>query len=261
MILESLFSPFTVDHQEEDSFIYRLDPRTKLGLLVGVTILSVYMNNLIWLLGLELVLISLTIISGTLRNMARFLFLFFLFGALAVGLLALITGNLNYSLESFSPFFARFGIMITAGLLFAFTTSPNNLARALEKMYFPPPLSFTLTITLRYIPTLAREAESIRNALKLRGISLSAWDILRKPSYFYRGMIIPLLIRTLKLSDEIAIAAESRGFNGGEGRSSLNTIKMGKNDLTFTLVMTTSCLILFLMDKTSFLTFKIPMGA
>jgi len=251
VIIESLFSPFTAQKHDEDSLVHRLDPRTKMGLLLGVTLLSVYLDNIIMLLALEMVLLVLTFISRTFWSMIRFLLFFFTFGIIAVVVLALITGNLNYSLVSFSPFFARFGVMITAGLLFAFTTSPNNLAQALEKMRFPAPLSFTLTITLRYIPTLAREAGAIMNALKLRGINLSLWDIIRKPSYFYRGMIIPLLIRTLKLSDEIAIAAESRGFNGGEGRSSLNTLKMGVNDLSFAAFMVISGFTLLLIDKTS----------
>jgi energy-coupling factor transport system permease protein len=251
VILESLFSPFTTEINEEDSQVHRLDPRTKMGLLLGVTLLSVYMDNIILLLTLEILLLILAVISRTFRSMIRFLLLFFTFGIIAVVALALITGNLNYSLISFSPFFARFGVMVTAGLLFAFTTSPNNLAQALEKMRFPAPLSFTLTITLRYIPTMAREAGAIMNALKLRGINLSAWDIIRRPSYFYRGMIIPLLIRTLKLSDEIAIAAESRGFNGGKGRTSLNTLKIGANDITFVVFMLLSGFILFIIDKSS----------
>jgi energy-coupling factor transport system permease protein len=253
VILESLFSPFTTEINEEDSLVHRLDPRTKMGLLLGVTLLSIYMDNIILLLTLETLLIFLAVISRTFRSMIRFLLLFFTFGIIAVVILALITGNLNYSLISFSPFFARFGVMVTAGLLFAFTTSPNNLAQALEKMRFPAPLSFTLTITLRYIPTLAREAGAIMNALKLRGINLSAWDIIRRPSYLYRGMIIPLLIRTLKLSDEIAIAAESRGFNGGEGRTSLNTLKIGANDFAFAFFMVLSGFTLFIIDKSSLL--------
>lgn len=258
MILESLFSPFTNEINEEDSLVHRLDPRTKMGLLLGVTFLSVYMDNIILLLTLETMLIILAIISRTFQSMIRFLLIFFIFGLIAVVALALITGNFNYSLVSFSPFFARFGVMITAGLLFAFTTSPNNLAQALEKMRFPAPLSFTLTITLRYIPTLAREAGAIMNALKLRGIKLSAGDIIRRPNYFYRGMIIPLLIRTLKLSDEIAIAAESRGFNGGRERSSMNMLKIGLIDLSFAIFMVLSGFTLLLIDKSSLLT--IPGG-
>lgn len=254
MILESLFSPFTTEINEEDSMVHRLDPRTKIGLLLGVTLLSVYIDNIIILLVLETLLLSLAVISETFWRMIRFLLFFFIFGLIAVIVLALITGNFNYSLVYFSPFFARFGLMVTAGLIFAFTTSPNNLAQALEKMHFPAPLSFTLTITLRYIPTLAREAGAIMNALKLRGINLSAWDIIRRPSYFYRGIIIPLLIRTLKLSDEIAIAAESRGFNGENGRSSLSKLKIGIKDISFAVFMVIFCFTLLWADKSLLLT-------
>ena len=177
-----------------------------------------------------------------------------MFWVLAIVITTLITGDITYSIEYFSPFFARFFILIAAGFLFAFTTPPQKLAQSLQKLKFPPSIIFTLTITLRYIPTLAREAESIVNALKLRGIRIKGMDLIKKPSYFYRGLIIPLIIRTIKMADEVAIAAESRGFKSNNHRSSLNDVKLGKNDYFFGIGTSIILIFILIIDNTFLIT-------
>lgn len=193
-------------------------------------------------------------ISRILKSVFKFMIFFLIFWVLAIVITTIITGDIAYSVEYFSPFFARFFILITAGFLFAFTTPPQKLAQSLQKLKFPPSIIFTLTITLRYIPALAREAESIVNALRLRGIKISGTDLIKNPIYFYRGLIIPLIIRTIKMADEVAIAAESRGFKSNNHRSSLNNVKLGKNDYSFAVVTSIILIFVVMIDKTSLIT-------
>ena len=199
-------------------------------------------------------LFLLMVVSRILKSVLKFMIFFLMFWVLAIVITTIITGDIAYSVEYFSPFFARFFILIAAGFLFAFTTPPQKLAQALQKLKVPPSIIFTLTITLRYIPTLAREAESIVNALKLRGIKIKGMDLIKNPSYFYRGLIIPLIIRTIKMADEVAIAAESRGFKSNNHRSSLNDVKLGKNDYSFVFVTSILLIFVFMIDKTSLIT-------
>lgn len=201
-------------------------------------------------------LFALMTVSKILKSVSKFIFFFIIFWIAAILITTLITRDLSYSVSYFSPFFARFFIILSAGFLFAFTTPPHKLAQSLQKMKFPPSAIFTLTITLRYIPTLAREAESIINALKLRGIKIKGMDLIKKPSYFYRGIIIPLIIRTIKISDEVTIAAESRGFKANYNRSSLNEIKLGKNDYAFAIAASTLLIFVILIDKMSLISLK-----
>ncbi|MGC9516072.1 MAG: energy-coupling factor transporter transmembrane component T family protein [Methanomicrobiales archaeon] len=238
MINSEIFSPFRGEFQKEDlTFFHNLDPRVKMGFVIGITLLCALIQNTMLLAILGASIIVMMVISRTLSKVGKFLLLFIIFCSLAVALTFLITGNFLYSLEHFTPFFLRFFVMISAGLLFAFTTPPQKLAQSLEKIKIPTSLTFTLTIAIRYIPTLAREASAIFNALKLRGVNLSAWDFIKKPSYIYRGIIIPLIIRTIKLSDEIAIAAESRGFCSTKNRSCLNDVKFTYKDYSFVLIL------------------------
>jgi energy-coupling factor transport system permease protein len=228
-----------------------LDPRTKLVLLIAVTVLCAFIENIILLIAMGVCLFALMALSKILKSVFKFMIFFIIFWATAIIITTVITRDLAYSVGYFSPFFARFFIILSAGFLFAFTTPPSKLAQSLQKLKFPPSIIFTFTITLRYIPTLAREAESIINALKLRGIKIKGMDLIKRPSYFYRGIIIPLIIRTIKISDEVAIAAESRGFKANYQRSSLNEIKLGRNDFAFTITASTLLIFIIILDKLS----------
>lgn len=252
MINSEIFSPFKGEFEKgEISFFHKIDPRVKMGFVVGMTLLCALIQNNLLLGVLVLLIIMMLFLSNTLTKVGKFLLIFILFCALAIFLTFIITGNLLYSMEHFTPFFLRFFVMISAGLLFAFTTSPQKLAQSLEKMKVPTSLTFTLSIAIRYIPTLAREASTIFKALKLRGVKISAWDFIRKPSYIYRGMIIPLIIRTIKLSDEIAIAAESRGFCSSKDRSSLNEVELTMKDyrFIFVIIIVTTCFLILDASK------------
>ncbi|MDI6644039.1 MAG: energy-coupling factor transporter transmembrane component T [Methanobacteriaceae archaeon] len=238
MINSEIFSPFKGEFDEgEISFFHKLDPRVKMGFVVGITLLCAFIQSNILLGLLVLLVIMMMILSNTLTKVGKFLLIFILFCALAIFLTFIITGNLLYAMKHFIPFFLRFFVMISTGLLFAFTTPPQKLAQSLEKMKVPTSVTFTLSIAIRYIPTLAREASAIFKALKLRGVKISTWDFIKKPGYIYRGMIIPLIIRSIKLSDEIAIAAESRGFCISNDRSSLNEVEFGMKDYRFILLI------------------------
>lgn len=228
-----------------------MDPRTKLVFLIAITVLCAFIENIILLLAIGGGLLVLMALSKILKSVSKFMLFFIIFWVVAIIITTIITKDIAYSVGYFSPFFARFFIIISAGFLFAFTTTPHKLAQSLQKLKFPPSIIFTLTITLRYIPTLAREAESIINALKLRGIKIKGLDLIKRPLYIYRGIIIPLIIRTIKISDEVAISAETRGFKANYHRKSLNDVNFKKNDYIFT--FTASLLLIFVMviDKAS----------
>ncbi|GAB4316415.1 MAG: CbiQ family ECF transporter T component [Methanobacteriaceae archaeon] len=252
MITSEIFSPFKGEFDEgEISFFHKLDPRVKMGFVVGITLLCAVIKSNLLLGVLVLLVIMMVLISNTLTKVGKFLLIFILFCAMAIFLTFFISGNLLYSMEHFTPFFLRFFVMISAGLLFAFTTPPQRLAQSLEKMKIPTSVTFTLSIAIRYIPTLAREASAILKALKLRGVKISAWDFIKKPSYIYRGMIIPLIIRTIKLSDEIAIAAESRGFCSSKDRTSLNKVEFTMKDygFIFMIIFISSCFLILDASK------------
>jgi energy-coupling factor transport system permease protein len=100
--------------------------------------------------------------------------------------------------------------------LFFQTTSPKDLAQALVRLGLPYAFGFVLTVSMEFIPVLARRAANIRDAQRSRGIPVGGgWRGLR----FLPALLGPLLIQAFKLADEMAEALEARGFgSAGRGR-------------------------------------------
>ena len=81
-------------------------------------------------------------------------------------------------------------------------------------MGLPYAFSFVLTVSMEFIPVLARRTGNIRDAQRARGIPVGlGWRGLR----YLPALLGPLLIQAFKLADEMAEALEARGF-GGAGR-------------------------------------------
>ncbi len=57
-------------------------------------------------------------------------------------------------------------------------------------------------MVLRFIPVIATVASEIRDAQRARGLDRSIL-----------AMIVPLIIRTLKMADDVADAIEARSFD------------------------------------------------
>jgi len=117
--------------------------------------------------------------------------------------------------------------MITFGLLM--TTTQRELILGFIKLKMPYEIGLTLTIALRYIPTLFSLAQTIIDAQRSRGLELE------KGSFFSRikntvPILIPLIIASIKTAHELSIALESRAFGASKRRTFLYTIKMRRKD-------------------------------
>ena len=106
-------------------------------------------------------------------------------------------------------------LLATSFLFFRFI-SPVEMGDALKKMGMPYGFAFIFTTAMRYVPLIGQKARNIMDAQVSRGIDLR--PRLKNINNFL-ALLMPLLIQSFILSDELAIAMESRGF-GRKGRSS-----------------------------------------
>jgi energy-coupling factor transport system permease protein len=116
------------------------------------------------------------------------------------------------------------GLVLTASLL-TLTTSPLDLADGMERLLRPAKrvgvpaheLAMTTTIALRFVPTLADEAERLRRAQVSRGADIEG-GLLRR----VRGLtslLVPLFLSAFRRADRLAVAMEARCYRGEEGRT------------------------------------------
>lgn len=124
-------------------------------------------------------------------------------------------------------FFAtRIVLLVLGTALLTLTTSPVRLTDALERIMSPlallrvpvADLAMMLTIALRFIPTTAEEAEKIVVAQTSRGARFDrGGPIARAKAYV--PVLVPLFVNLFRRADELAVAMESRCYQGGAGRT------------------------------------------
>ena len=120
-----------------------------------------------------------------------------------------------------------------------FTTSPIMLSGAMESLMKPlskigvptHEISMMISIALRFIPILIEETEKIMMAQKARGANLDEGNFIKRAKALI-PVLIPLFISAFRRADELAVAMESRCYNGGEHRTKMNEPKLKKTDFT-----------------------------
>jgi energy-coupling factor transporter transmembrane protein EcfT len=100
------------------------------------------------------------------------------------------------------------------GMVFLRTTKSTQMMRDLRKI-LPARFSFLIMTSLRFVPFFARELHDISMAQRLRGAYLSPRKLINPQSWkdFLNCLVVPLIVRALKTSNEAALSAEARAFN------------------------------------------------
>lgn len=134
----------------------------------------------------------------------------------------------------------RIVLLIFISSVLTYTTTPNNLTEAIERLLSPlkyvglknavHTFAMMMTIALRFIPTLIEEAEKIMNAQKARGADLENGKLVERVKALI-PILIPLLISSVRRAYELAEAMECRCYNGGEGKTRMKQLHLSIIDL------------------------------
>jgi energy-coupling factor transport system permease protein len=106
--------------------------------------------------------------------------------------------------------------LLAVSFIFFQTVTPEEMGGGLKKMGVPYGFTFILSTAMRYVPLIGQKIRNIIDAQRSRGIDLRP-RIKNVPNIM--ALLMPLLAQSFILSDQLAIAMESRGF-GRKGRSS-----------------------------------------
>ena len=225
--LGALFLP------KQDSLVRRLDTRIKLLWLFSIIILSLSIHSMFCLLLLFLSTAVYSVLAKAIKVHLLVARRLLFFAVLSLLLMLTVIRDTEYLMETVVQVVSKILIMSSAGILFALTTSPHELVGALDRLRVPRIMTFPLTIAMRFVPTLIREVREIADSLRLRGIDTGFRAVLRRPRVAYRGIFIPLTVRSIAISDELAAAAETRGFGGPLKRTSFREASMTRQDFIF----------------------------
>ncbi len=233
-----------------DSWVHRLDPRTKILLTVAV-IVAVFMVKT--LVGYGLILGFMYLVS----RLANIPFRMLLKGVKPLRFILILTfllnlffntgatllvewGFLKISYEGLSTavhYSLRLVFLVLGTSLMTLTTSPIALSDGMEmllsplkKIRFPAhELAMMMSIALRFIPTLMEEADKIMKAQMARGADFESGNLLARAKAMV-PLLVPLFVSAFRRAGDLAMAMESRCYHGGENRTRLRVLKITRND-------------------------------
>lgn len=234
-----------------NSVIHRLDPRTKLVLLIVyivalfsaksyisyalvaaalltcIKITEIKMKTMLKGMKPLLIIIILTAILNMFYTKGTVLVHFWIFTITKEGVVAAVFMVL------------RIMMLVMGTFMLTYTTSPISLTDGLERLLSPlkkiklpvHELSMMMSIALRFIPTLIEETDKIISAQKARGADFETGNILQRAKALL-PILVPLFISAFRRADELAIAMESRCYHGGDGRTRMNQLSLKTRDFT-----------------------------
>ena len=190
----------------------RLDVRTKLILLCLIVFTGALVKDLAWGSVLFAVVAALCFAMGRARTA-----LSFIGGYLVIVGLFALAGHLPAGAAGAlgsAMLLARTAMPVALfAVVFATSTKTGDLTAALYALRMPRSLVIPFAIMLRYFPTLREEAAAVSASMRLRGLGLSARNLLTRPALMFEALAVPLMLRSAKIAEELAAAAVARGID------------------------------------------------
>ncbi|MBE6986068.1 MAG: energy-coupling factor transporter transmembrane protein EcfT [Ruminococcaceae bacterium] len=233
-----------------NSFIHRLDPRTKLiFLVVFIVALFLAVNWISYGLMLVFLLACICISRIPAKSFIRgmkplimilaftaILNLFFTQGETVLVSFWGITITLEGVIRAVFML-VRILMLIASTFLLTYTTSPISLTDGLESLLGPlkkikvpvHELSMMMCIALRFIPTLIEETDKIMAAQKARGADFESGKLMERVKALV-PILVPLFISAFRRADELATAMECRCYQGGDGRTKMKLLRYKLRD-------------------------------
>ncbi|MEI5909226.1 energy-coupling factor transporter transmembrane protein EcfT [Bacillus spongiae] len=251
----------------QNSIIHRLDPRSKL-LFVFLFIVVVFLANngitygVLALFTFSLVLLTkisyVFLVNGLKPVLWLIVFTFLLHvfftkeGSVVIdiGLLKVYEEGLRQGIF----ISLRFLLLIIVTSLLTLTTTPISLTDGLEALFGPlkkinmpvHEIALMMSISLRFIPTLMEETDKIMKAQSARGSDLASGSIKGRLQAVV-PLLIPLFVSSFKRAEDLAIAMETRGYRGGEGRTKYRQLNWKLSDTVSLLSLLAVALVLYLL--------------
>src|SRR5574344_554463 len=247
-----------------NTFLHRMDPRAKIFALI-VMMVAVFMPFVSWemvavMSGIALVIINALLLCSrmslhqlfaslkSLWIMVIFLLIIYIVTPRNNTSLGVAFSIYNYPIywDSFAEagrILMRLMLMIELSLILTATTKPLDLTYALEWYMIPLKwigfpshvVAMTITLALRFIPTILEDVNRIMKAQASRGVDFEHGRIGTKFRAII-SLIVPLFVSSFIRSDELANAMECRGYDPKVKRTRYRVLHFSWMDLLLTLL-------------------------
>ena len=201
-----------------------LDPRTKL-LILSITGISVFLNESIIIECLFTAIpIFLLLQAKEFQTALKYGILFIILLMLQMFVILKLPIMIGGVIYIFDVYIRKLIPCFMLGTFLIRTTKVSAFLAALSRLPLSKGFTIALSVTLRYFPTMAEEWNYIKDAMALRGITISFVGFLRHPVRIMEYVYVPMLVSASKISDEITQAAITRGIDHVGRRSCIEKV-------------------------------------
>ena len=237
----------------------RLDPRTKLVIMLALSSASIFNNHLPSLAAvaaLTLIILALdvrTFLTGlrSVRSLAGLIALLFVVQCVFTrqGEPALVVRGvvLVYSggIKTGAAVALRLAVIMLSALIVK-TGQTRDYLLALTQSGVPYELAFMVMVALRFIPLLREEAANVLNAVQMRGTKLKKTGPARRLRV-YASVLLPIAAGAVRRSEHISTAMEARAFRSRPHRTSMRRLRFTAADAIFAPLFAAALLVIVIL--------------
>ena len=160
-------------------------------------------------------------------------------GLFRIGPLLITDDGIKFSIL----FASRFSLVILIGSIIVLTISQTRLTEACASIISPlkiiglpsQEIALIMSLALRFLPTLAKEAESVALAQIARGGNIKDGSI-KKRLQAITSLIVPGFASVIRHADTLGLALDSRCYVPGAKRTHLHTEKIRLKDFALLII-------------------------
>lgn len=195
-----------------ESIIHNINPLIKIICVLIFTFLCLLSNNLLFLILLIFLLILIIYVSNVPRNLYINNLKFILPMMMFIFIINLIFSNIYMTIISI----IKLVLFILYSQVLLYTTKPNDITYGLESLLSPlkifninvSSIALTISLALRFIPTIFIESDKVIKSQISRGLNLSGNISLKCDKII--SVIFPIFDLSLKRGEDISNVLEMR---------------------------------------------------
>ena len=182
------------------------------------------------------------------RGRDRLSILFYMAAAIYCnyGALPHLSGLPNFLVVAICGFFMRFVPGIMMGYITVRTTTVSEFVASMKKLHLPEQIIIPMSVIFRFFPTVVEEYNAIGDAMKMRGIRFGGG----KASAMLEYRLVPVIMCSVKIGEELNAAALTRGLGGPVKRTNICEIGFHVQDVFFLLL----CVVAFAIPIVTMIT-------
>lgn len=134
-------------------------------------------------------------------------------------------------------FFMRVLTIAFSMLILYRTTDITEMITSFQNLHIPQAIILPVAMIMRFLPSIQQDVIYIKQGMKTRGIAITPKRIFYHPGQIYEGFLVPILMRILMTSTELAASAETRGISYPCLKTHYRTIKFRITDTIILVAM------------------------